>query len=263
MRSELDVIDVVIAPPDVLEASLVEKAAAIVNKDLYGTRLLLAGKIPRIIASYPTAEAAKDIVQSLNAIGIVAFMYKDSELHKPSTGRFRAHTLKREEGKVTFRDNNNKERSVQTGNVFLILQGTIQKYMENESTKTRMKFSLPRTILLGGIPVWHAVKEKTKDVAFHTTCFIQLYEGSSMEAGIEILQNNFDYSFLGQGMTSSSLQNLNATAAELRNAFPQAAFDDRLTKSLGASGPFPSPEDSIEINCRLIYLYHRAVINLG
>jgi len=263
MPSELGVIDVAIAPPDVLEASLVEKAAAIVNKDLYGTRLLLAGKIPRIIASYPTAEAAKAIVQSLNAIGIVAFMYKDFELHKPSTGRFRAHTLKREEGKVTFRDNNNKERSVQTGNVFLILQGTIQKYMENESTKTRMKFSLPRTILLGGIPVWSPVKEKIKNVAFQTIRFIRLYDQSSIEPSIEIFQNNFNYSFLGQGMTSSSLQNLNATAAELRNAFPQAAFDDRLTKSLGASGPFPSPEDSIEINCRLIYLYHRAVINLG
>ena len=261
--SELDVIDIVIAPPDVLEESLVEKVAAIVNKDFYETRLQLAGKIPRIVSRYQDAEVAKAIVQSLNALGIVAFMCKDSELHKPSAGRFRAHSLKREEGKVTFRDNNNKERSMQAENVFLILQGTVQTYIENESIKTRMKFSLPRTILLGGFPVWRAVKEKTKDVAFQTSCFIRLYERSSMEPSIEIFQYNFDYSFLGQKMTSSSLLNLSATAAELRNTFPQAAFDDRLAKSFGASIPFASPEDSIETNCRLIYLYHQAVSSLG
>jgi hypothetical protein len=261
--AELDVIDIAIAPPDVLEASLVEKIAAIVNKDLYGTRLQLAGKIPRIVARYQTAEAAKAIVQSLNALGIMAFMCKDSELHKPSAGRFRAHSLKREEGKITFWDNSNMERSMQAENVFLILQGTIQTYIENESTKTRMKFSLPGTILTGGFPVWRRVKEKTRDVAIQTVSFIRLYERSSMEPSIEILQGNFDYSFLGQQMTSSSLQNLSATAAVLRNAFPQAAFDDRLAKSFGASKPFSSPEDSIEINCRLIYLYYQAVSSLG
>lgn len=261
--AELDVIDIAIAPPDVLEASLVEKVAAIVNKDIYRTRLQLAGKIPRIVARYQNAEVAKAIVQSLNALGIVAFIYKDSELHKPSAGRFRAHSLKREEGKVTFWDNSSMERTMQTENVFLVLQGTIQTYIENESTETRMKFSLPRTILTGGIPVWRAVKEKVKNVAVQTVCFIRLYERASMEPRIEILQNNFDYSFLGQKMTSSSLQNLSAIAAELRNAFPQAAFDDRLTKSFGASIPFASPDDSIEINCRLIYLYHQAVSSLG
>ena len=261
--AELDFIDIAIAPPDVLEASLVEKVAAIVNKDLYETRLQLAGKIPRIIARCQTAEAAKAIVQSLNAVGIVAFMYKDSELHKPSAGRFKAHSLKREEGKVTFRDNSSVERSMQTENVFLILQGTMQTYIENESTETKMKFSLPRTILTGGFPVWHPVKEKTKGVAVQTEGFIRLYERSSMEPSIEIFQHDLDYSFLGQQMTSSSLLNLNATAAELRKAFPQAAFDDRLAKSVGASRPFASPEDSIEINCRLIYLYHQAVSSPG
>jgi hypothetical protein len=259
----LDVIDIAIAPPDALEESLVEKVAAIINKDIYGTRLQLAGKIPRIIARHQNAEVAKAMVQNLSALGIVAFMYKHSELLKPSVGPFRAHSLKRMEGKVTFWDNSSVERSIQTGNVFLILQGTIQTYIENESTKTRMKFSLPRTILLGGIPVWRPVKEKTKDVAVQTVCFIRLYERSSMEPSIEILQHNFDYSFLGQKMTSSSLPNLSATAAELRNAFPRAAFDDRLTRSLGASIPFPSPEDSIETNCRLIYLYYQAVSSYG
>ncbi|MGA9048967.1 MAG: hypothetical protein WB588_08240 [Dehalococcoidia bacterium] len=263
MRSELDLTDVAIAPPDVLKEDLVERIAAVVNKDLYGTRHLLAGNIPRIVARYTKPEDAESVVQSLNAAGVVAFMYKDSELHKPPPARFRAHSLKLGEGKVTFQDNNNREKSVEAGQAFLILQGTTQTYTENESIKTSMKFSLPRTILLGGIPVWRKVKEKTRDVAVQTASFIRLYERTSMDPSIEIMRNDFDYSFLGPRMASSSLLNLNATAAELRQAFPQAAFDDRLAKSLGAGGPFPSPADSIELNYRLIYLYYRAVSSVG
>ncbi|MHB8085147.1 MAG: hypothetical protein ACYDHZ_04945 [Dehalococcoidia bacterium] len=263
MRSELDLTDVVIAPPGVFTENLAEKVAAILNKDFYGTRLLLAGNIPRIVARHTDMDEAKATVQSLKAAGITAFMCKDSELHKPAAARFSAHSLKLEEGKVTFRDNNNKERSVQAGKIFLILQATAQTYLENESVKTRMKFSLPRTILLGGVPVWRKVKEKSKDVTVQATSFIRLYERPSMEPAIEILQNNFDYSFLGQKMTSSARLNLRATALELRDAFPLAAFDDRLAKSLGAGGPFASPHDSIELICTLIYLYHREVSHPG
>ena len=39
-----EILHVAVPPPDRLEANLVEKVAAIVNKDLYGTRLLLVGK---------------------------------------------------------------------------------------------------------------------------------------------------------------------------------------------------------------------------
>ena len=260
--AELDFIDIAIAPPDVLETSLVEKVATIVNKDLYETRLQLAGKIPRIIFRCQTGEAAKAIVQSLTALGIVAFTYRDSELRKHSTGRFRAHSLKRGEGKIRFRDNGSVEKSLPAENVFLILQGTMQTYIEKESTETKMKFSLTRTMLTGGFPVWHPVQEKTKGVTVQTEGFIRLYERASMEPSVEIFQHDLDYSFLGQQLTSSSLQNLNATAAELRKAFPQAAFDDRLA-NFGASISFACPVDSIELNCRLIYLYHQAVSSPG
>ena len=84
-----------------------------------------------------------------------------------------------------------------------------------------------------------------------------------MEPAIEILQYDFDYSFLGQKMTYSSLTNLSATAGELRDAFPGAAFDDRLLKSFTAGMPSVSPEDGIEVNCRLIYLYYQAVSSPG
>jgi len=56
--AEYDMLHVAIAPPDALEASVVERVAAIINKDLYGTRLLLTGKIPRIVSHYQTIQEA-------------------------------------------------------------------------------------------------------------------------------------------------------------------------------------------------------------
>ena len=49
---ELEVIHVVITPPETFETSLLEKVSAIIKKNLYETRLLLIGRIRRIIAHY-------------------------------------------------------------------------------------------------------------------------------------------------------------------------------------------------------------------
>ena len=108
-----------------------------------------------------------------------------------------------------------------------------------------------------------AMKEKTKDKSIQNECFVRLYNRNSIEPILQMLEYDLDYSFLGAKMTFSSPINLGNTITELRNAFPQAVFDDRLTKSFGVDIPFVPSEDSIEINCKLIYLYHRAVNNLS
>jgi hypothetical protein len=80
---------------------------------------------------------------------------------------------------------------------------------------------------------------------------------------VEIFQYNFDYSFLGTKMASSSLANLSTIITKLRDIFPQAVFDDRLTEPFVVDVPFLTPRDDIEINCKLIYLYHQALCSLG
>ncbi len=260
--SGYDTVHVAIAAADMLEASLTKKVAAIVNKDLYGARLLLAGKIPRIIAHYQTIQTAESIAQSLRALGLVAIVCKDSELRKRSQS-FRAHTLKFGEAEVLFWDRGGEARRMGSRSVFLILKGRLQIYTETEVTRIKMKFSLPATVLTGGIPIWRRAKEKTKDLSLKTEYFVRLYDRESPEPSAEILQYDFDYSFLGTKMASSSLANFSTIVAKLRDIYPQAVFDERLTEPFGVDVPSTTPQDDIEINCRLIYLYHQAVSNLG
>ena len=257
-----NMVHVAIAPPDGLEASLIKEVAAIVNKDLYGTRLLLVGKVPRIVAHYQTVQTAESAAQRLRALGVVAIVCNDSELRRPSSVSFRAHTLKLGEREVIFWDKGGEATSMKAEDVFLILKGTIQTCIEKEAIRTRMKFSLPATVLTGGIPIWRRVKEKTTDLSAQTECFVRLYDRMSPELRVEIFQHDFDYSFLRTKM-ASTLANLSIVISELRNSFPQAVFDDRLTESFGADIPLAMPGDHIEINCRLIYLYHQAVASLG
>jgi hypothetical protein len=56
-RSEI--VYVAISPPVKLEENLIKKVAAIIDKDLYGIRLRLAGEIPSIISQYDTVHRAE------------------------------------------------------------------------------------------------------------------------------------------------------------------------------------------------------------
>jgi hypothetical protein len=257
-----DMVHVAMAPPDTVEAGLAEKVAPVVKKDLFGARLLLGSKIPRIVGHYQTLQAAESIAQSLRSLGLVAVVCHDSELRQPSSGRFRAHTLELGEGKTTFRDRGRQARVIEAKSVFLILKGMVQTQTETETTTSKMKFSLPATLLTGGIPIWRKVDEKSKNQSVQTDFFVRLYDRKSPEPGVEIFQHDFDYSGLGAKMTSSP-ENLNTLVAELRNRFPEAVFDSRLTEHFGVEVPFATPGDAIEINCKLIYLCHQAAGSPG
>ncbi|UCH51051.1 MAG: hypothetical protein JSV54_08625 [Chloroflexota bacterium] len=93
--------------------------------------------------------------------------------------------------------------------------------------------------------------------------FIRLYGRMSSEPVVEILQQDFDYSFLGAEMASSAITNFNTTSAKIRDVFPQAIFDDRLVAPFGSDIQSAVPQENVDANCRLIYWYYRAVNNLG
>ena len=257
-----EMIHVAIAPPSTLEAELVEKVAAIVNTYRYDTRLLLTGQIPKIIAHCQSMQVAESMAQRLRDLGLLAIVCKDSELHTPSR-TFRAHTMEFREGAVVFWDKGGQERSMESSNVFLILKGRKHTYTAEEKTDTKMKFSLPATVLTGGIPIWRRVRQQTKDTSLRSEYFMRLYDRKSSATSVEILQGHMNYSVLGTRMTFSSLTNFSTLTAKLREILPQAIFDDRLTKSPEVNVPSVRGQDDLETKLRLIYLCHVAQSDLG
>lgn len=251
------ILHVAVSPRSSLEGEVVKKAQAILGKDPYETRLLLTGAIPKIVAHSGTAREAESVAASLRELGLPAIVLNDSEIRKRSS-RFRARAIAFGEREVIFRDHSGVESRLGANDVLLILEGTVQAQMESETTQTKMKFSLGATLLMGGIPVLRSVTEKSKEVSLQSERFVRLYDRLSSEPRVEVLQSRTNYAFLGSALASNSLANFRSAVARLREAFPQAAFDDRLVRVPGAGAPAAGGGQELETNCKLIYLFHRA-----
>ncbi len=252
-----EIVHVAIAPPSALEAELINQVAAVVSKAPYDVRLLLTGRIPKVIAHYDSVQTAQSIAQSLRDLGLVAIHCADSELRKPSQS-FQPHTLEFRDGEVLFHQEGGQETNVGSADAFLIMKGKRETHTRTEATTTTTKFSLPATMLTGGIPIWRNVKVKTTEESSEAECFARIYSRKSSEPTIEVLQHSVDYSFLGAEMAPSSLTNFSTVVEKLRRLFPSAVFDDRLTTHAGAGTTSPRIQNDAESNCRLIYLCHLA-----
>jgi hypothetical protein len=255
--TDYEVIYIAVAPPANLDANLVRSVATVISKSPSHTRLLLAGEVPKVIAHYDSTQVAESIIRNLRNLGLVAIACRDSELRQfPQT--FKAQTLEFREKEVLFRDIAGREKRIAENNVFLVLVGRIETSVEVETTKQKTKFSLPRTLLMGGIPIWRRVDQKTTTHSIQAESFARLYERKSPDPSVDILQHHMNYSFLGAKVAASSFTNFGTVVLRLREVFPQAIFDNRLAKPSVLTTSPNRVWEGIEINCKLIYLLHAA-----
>ena len=253
--ADYEIMHIAIAPPADLDANLVRNVATVINESPSYARLLLAGQVPKVIAHRDSIQRAESVVQHLRDLGLIAIACRDSKLRQfPQT--FKAQTLEFGEKEVLFRDSTGCEKRLVENNVYLILMGRMETSVEVETTKRKTKFSLTRTLLMGGIPVWRRVDEKTTAQSVQTQYFARLYDRKSPDPSVEILQHHMNYSFLGAKVAASSFTNFGTVVGRLREVFPHAIFDNRLAKPLVLTTSSSQVLQGIEINCKLIYLFH-------
>jgi len=257
-----EVVHVAVAAQNIPEPEIIKKVAAIVNKDPYQTRLLLSGGLPRLIAHYPNKQEAESTAQKLSSLGLVAFVCKNSELRKPSKV-FTVHTVEFLDGETVFRDKGGQTKIIKSTDVFLILKGSLQISEEEETTETKRKINWGATLLTGGIPIYHNVKEKVSGATVREEPIVRLYSQESPEPAVQMSQHGMAYSFLGAQLAPSSAANFNTLVAKLQELFSRAIFDDRLTKSSRSDAPSARAPDDLELNCKLLYLYYKTKSGLS
>jgi hypothetical protein len=261
-RDQCDIVYVAVAPPKLLSSDLLTRVASLLGKEIIDARLLLAGKIPRIIVSYPDPEAADSMARRLRDAGLSAFICNDSEIrNRPA--RFRAHTARSDERGVIFEDRLGGEVRVEACDASLIIMGRIQRPTQEKISTTKMKLNVPATVLTGGIPIMRRVTKKDVKESFQSEDFVRIYDRGSSDPRVEMLQNHIDYNFLGPKLTPSAAANLNIVVTKLLEWFPLAIFDKRLTGHFRTDVPTAGAEEALEINCKLIYLCHLAIERMG
>jgi hypothetical protein len=244
-----------INPVESIEPGLVKKVSEILKKDAYEARLLLLGKIPRIIAHFDSEEKCQQAIEALSALGIFGFAVDDSDLHSNDAivRKFSAYSLILEDGQVTFVSKNGVHEIVNQSDVYLIIFGKLQRTIILKETRENVKINLTATLLTGGIPVLRKSRENIEQKTFQTEYFIRLYPRIFSRPVIEISESNFNFSFLGIRISPSSAKNIQALIVELKSLFPGDLFDNRLAEYAPVI-----EQGEVELACKLIYLYHRA-----
>ncbi len=250
-----DIIRIAIEPPGTLAPDSLKTMAAILNKSTWDTQLLLGGQIPKIIAHYDSTSLADQVVEQIRSLGIKVLAVLDTELHRSSPS-FKVHTLENVNKQILFQDRSGVVKIVLANDIMLILTGKQEISIVSETTTTKTKFNLTGTLLSGGIPMWHQVKEKNTIESMETKFFARLYENNSPGLWLELLQDQLNYAFLGQSLAPSTFTNFNTLIRQLRDFFPNAIFDDRLTKPSVLSSSTNQPWQNMNITCKLMYLFH-------
>jgi hypothetical protein len=187
---------------------------------------------------------------------------RDSELrNRPPS--FVAHTTRSGEREVIFRDRRGGEVRVEAGDAFLIIRGRIQSATQKKTSTIKMKLNVPATVLAGGIPIMRRVTQETVKESFQAEDFVRIFDRRSSDPRVVMFQNHIDYTFLGPELTPSTPTNFKTVITKLREWFPLAIFDERLTRRFKTDVPAAGPGEALEINCKLITLGHLAIERRG
>ena len=246
---------IALMPSEKNEPGAADSIAGILKLDVYQARRLLSGTLPKLIAHFNSQEEAEMVAGSLGSFGLAVFTCEDSIVRRPPPVNFHPVTLRFEPGKITFTSQSQSVKVCESKDVFLLIKGNRSHVTEVEETKTTRKLSVGKTLLTGGIPVFNKVKEKTLTTTTETEQFLRVYSNTAMDPVLEIRQNGMDYKFLGVKLNYSSLVNFSSTVSDVKNNFPAAYFDNRLTGlKMENSG-----EKEFELDCRLLWLYYKSL----
>jgi hypothetical protein len=252
--TDSEIILVAIGPLTRPSEEVVASVARILKKDIYETGLLLAAKIPRVVARLPDMSSAEQVCVGLRAVGAMAFTIPESELNRPPD-YFRANKVAFEDGSVKFENRIGKSKSLKAEAIFLLLQGKLLKQTQTETKTTKRKLNITGTLLTGGIPVLKKETKTVKEISTETSIFLRIYGRAAIDPEVDLLQSDIDYSFLGPAMAATSSANFSKLISKIREKFPDALFDNSLMESARPGLSSFTPVDLSAVDSRLTYLY--------
>ncbi|MEL7562929.1 hypothetical protein [Dehalogenimonas sp. 4OHTPN] len=253
-----DIGHVAVEPPPDLSPELIARAAAVLDRAPCDIRLLLAGRVPKLIAHFDNFARADAAAGNLRAAGLTALALSDASLRLEQPV-FMAREIDFTAGELVFTGDAGQRRVMEKGQVFLIVEGIGRRAERVETAVQKTRFSPGATLLAGGIPIWRTRTETSSSESVTAEPFIRLYEASLRAPPVAVSRDTLkSFAFLGGGISGSSTVNLRKTADLLRSVCPQAGYDNRLSKPAAAVSYTGRLQEDLELNCRLIFLFRAA-----
>ena len=215
------------------------------DRYLAGQRLKSAA--PWTVRAFREIEPAQAFLSQLAGLGLDAYLLKQSGIRKLE-GKLNVHGLKSGEGGVVLLTEEGQEIPVKEQELFLIVRGRIERKPVREDEEEN-----PVEVSLGGVIVGVAEPEENPDdplVRLKQQARLiklkrkqrppQFYRRQSAEVmdlylstshvGVRVIENEMDYSGLGERKQNAALLNFTAIFRELTARAPQAVVDDHFNR---------------------------------
>jgi hypothetical protein len=184
---------------------------------------------PSVLATFPEAAAAEVYAEELRSRGF-AVLVLPPEAVESEKERFVVRGFELGPHALTAQSRQGAVE-VPWPDVRLLLRGVIRTERKRTQTVQRRELSLGRAVITGGLMVTKAVKETKSEVQVENEGFVHLYPASG--APLVFRQTDLNYAGLGPRLQPSVAANFTRLVAALREASPQAVYDERLATQPG------------------------------
>ena len=207
---------------------------------------------PTVLASFADPQQAQVLVNKLNTLRIAAMDIDAIEVRNRSSIIVRHFKLNPSSLYIETGDNRSAEIPYEKIDVLLPATSTVT--FSKTKTVTEKKFSLGKTLLTGGIPMFSKVTHQQEMTSQDSKKVLYLYIIKRREP-IVFSEDNITYEGLGEAMKLSRGMNFTYLISELHRLSPCVIFDDRLLKRIGQVrllGSTLNPDTNMDIATEIL-----------
>ena len=208
---------------------------------------------PTVLASFADPQQAQVLVNKLNTLGIAAMVIDATEV-RGRTGSIIVHHFKLNESSLHIETDDNRSAEIPYTKVEVLLPATGTVTFSSIKTTTEKKFSLGKTLLTGGIPMFSTVTRQQEMTSQDSRKILYLYVIKRREP-IIFSEDGLTYEGLGDAMKLSRGLNFTCLINELHRLCTGAVYDDRLLKRIGQTrllGPTLNPDTNMDIATEIL-----------
>jgi hypothetical protein len=216
------------APSSELLAAEVAALSPLLGGGAYELRLALSGPLPVVLLESPAEEAARSVLASLRSRGHGAVAC-DAGSITPSEQMYQPKTFRFEPGALVLERPGSEPYPLPLGDLLGSFVAVHAQDQESTSERREKKLSLGRAVMTGGLVRSRSTTVTERDASRETERVLYLLRRSGSGHAL-LRETRLHYGGLGPRMGKGTMESFTTLVGALREAAPQALFDDRLQK---------------------------------
>jgi hypothetical protein len=218
---------------------------------------------PSVLTTFAEAADAESYAEELRSRGFEVSVLRPEEIEAEEE-RFAVRSFRLGERSLTAQSRQGGTVEVAWSDVRLLLRGIVRVEHRKVRTEEHRELSLGRAVLTGGLMVTKKVKTSKHEVLVESHGFLHLYTASGPPLAFH--QSDLNFAGLGTALQPAMAANFARLISALRQASPQAVYDERLATRPGQArllGPSLPPETHLDVAISLLARALRAAPRPG